>query len=78
MIELDQKNLILVYMIIWLIIIVVLWLREIYRVRKFDWNLSNTKLFHCNNCHHAFLTHDGANLTRCPNCNSICIAKRKS
>lgn len=78
MIELDQKNLILVYMIIWLTVIVVLWLREIYRVSKFDWDLSNTKLFHCNNCHHTFLTQDGANLTRCPNCNSICIAKRKS
>ena len=69
MIELDQRSLLLAYMIVWLVIIVVLWIREIFRVHKFNWELSNSKLFHCNNCHHTFLTKDGANLTRqspCP------------
>ncbi|MBR1967455.1 MAG: hypothetical protein IKA22_12690 [Lentisphaeria bacterium] len=78
MIELDQRNMILLYMTVWLAIIVILWVREILRVRKFNWELSNSKLFHCTNCHHTFLTKDGANLTRCPDCNSICIAKRRS
>ncbi len=78
MIEIDQRNLLLVYMIVWLAIIAVLWLREILRVNKFDWKLSNSNLFHCDKCHHSFLTKDGAKLTRCPNCNSICIAKRRN
>lgn len=78
MIELDEQSVLLLYMCVWLGLIVILWIREKFRVNKFDWELSNTKLFHCSNCHHTFLTQDGANLTRCPNCNSICIAKRKS
>lgn len=77
MIELDQRSAILLYMTVWLTVIVILWIREMFRINKFNWELSNTKLFHCRNCHHTFLTKDGANLTRCPNCNSICIAKRK-
>lgn len=78
MIELDQRSAILLYMLVWLALIAVLWIREIMRVNKFNWELSNTKLFHCSKCHHTFLTKDGANLTRCPTCNSICIAKRKN
>lgn len=77
MIEITSCDAILLYMIVWLLIIVILWGREIVRVRRFDWELSNTKLFHCGKCHHTFLTKDEANLTRCPNCNAICIAKRK-
>lgn len=78
MIELDERSTLLLYMIVWLTVIVVLWIREHFRVSKFNWELSNSKLFHCSNCHHTFLTKDGDNLTRCPNCNSVCIAKRKN
>lgn len=77
MIEIGLTECLFIYFIIWMLIISFLWIRELLRIKRNTWYLSNTKLFHCDTCHHTFLTKDGANLTRCPICNAICIAKKR-
>lgn len=54
-----------------------LWLREIFRQKRNEWQLSNHSLFHCNNCHHHFVPRTPVSLCRCPRCNTVCI-RRKS
>ena len=66
-----------VYFVLWLIFLAILWARELVRVRNNSWHLSNSRLFHCDNCHHSFLSKEPVNLTRCPRCNSICICRRR-
>ena len=29
-----------------------LWFREIIRVKRLEWELHRTRVFHCRNCHH--------------------------
>ncbi len=61
----------------WFLFIVILWCRELYRVKSFNWRLSNSTLFHCDSCHHSFIIKESVNLTRCPRCNAICICRRR-
>ncbi|MBQ9788063.1 MAG: hypothetical protein IJW31_00485 [Lentisphaeria bacterium] len=77
MIEVNTTALLLIYFLLWIAVIVVLWIRELLRIKKHSWSLSNGRLFHCDNCHHSFLVKDGTNLTRCPECNAICINKTR-
>ncbi len=67
----------LVYFFGWLILIAVLWVRELLRVRSFEWHLSKSRLFHCDHCHHSFIIKEAVNLTRCPRCNSISICRER-
>ena len=53
-----------------------LWLRELRRVKRNSWQLSRRQLFHCNNCHLAFVPKEPVSLCRCPRCNTVCIRRR--
>ena len=77
MIEVSFTSLLFIYFLLWMLIIFFLWIREILRTIKHSWSLSSGRLFHCDNCHHSFLVKDGANLSRCPECNAICINKKR-
>ena len=77
MIRVGLTSLLLIYFFVWLLIILFLWVREVIRTKRNSWSLSSGRLFHCDNCHHFFLVKDGTNLTRCPECNAICINKKR-
>ena len=53
-----------------------LWLREVNRLRRNEWQLSNRQLFHCNTCHLSFVPKQPVSLCRCPRCNTVCIRRR--
>lgn len=53
-----------------------LWLREAIRQRRNAWQVSNSRLFHCNHCHHHFVPRTPVSLCRCPRCNTVCIRRR--
>ena len=76
MIGMSFADALFAFLALWLIYLAVLWLRELNRVNRSAWRLSNSRLFHCDNCHHSFVLKKMVNLTRCPRCNAICIAKR--
>ena len=65
------------YLALWILFIAILWCRELMRVKNHDWNLSNSRLFHCDSCHHSFIIKEPVSLTRCPRCNSICICRKR-
>ncbi len=76
MIKLDFAEGLFVYFLFWFLTLTILWIREVWRGKVNDWSLSNSRLFHCDNCHYAFLVKDNANITRCPRCNSMCIFRK--
>ncbi|MCI5779957.1 MAG: hypothetical protein MR051_09135 [Lentisphaeria bacterium] len=53
-----------------------LWFRESSRQKRNAWQVSNSRLFHCNNCHHHFVPRTPVSLCRCPRCNTVCIRRR--
>ena len=57
--------------------LLLLWLRSSMRRKRNAWQVSHSRLFHCNNCHHSFVPHTPVSLCRCPKCNTVCI-RRKS
>ena len=77
MIGIDYGNGFIVYLLLWLITITILWVRELLRTKSYNWDISKSKLFNCDNCHYAFTGRDGGNVTRCPRCNNMCIVRKK-
>ncbi len=77
MIGMSFADALFVYFLLWLIFVGILWWRELSRVKSYEWHLSNSRLFHCDNCHHSFIIKEAVNLTRCPRCNSICICRNR-
>ena len=77
MIGMSFEGALFVYLLLWCLFVAVLWCRELSRIRRFDWKLSNSRLFHCDNCHHSFIVKEAVNLCRCPKCNSICIFRKQ-
>ncbi len=67
---------IFVYLVLWLALIAVLYLRSSRRRAKIHSSQVESHLFSCDRCHYAFLNKDQINLTRCPRCNAICIRRR--
>lgn len=53
-----------------------LWYRSSSRQKRNAWQVSHSRLFHCNNCHHSFVPHTPVSLCRCPKCNTVCIRRR--
>jgi len=47
------------------------------RCSSHDWRLTRAHLFHCDNCHNAFVPKEPVNLCRCPRCNAICFRKKE-
>jgi hypothetical protein len=63
-------------LIILLIYIAWLWMREIRRIRRNEWQLNNRRLFRCNKCFLCFVPKQPVSLCRCPRCNNMCFLKR--
>jgi uncharacterized paraquat-inducible protein A len=76
MIGIDYGNGFIIYLLLWLVTIAILWIRELLRTKSYNWDLTKSKLFHCDHCHYAFTSH-GSNVTRCPRCNNMCIVRKK-
>jgi uncharacterized paraquat-inducible protein A len=77
MIGIDYGNGFIVYLLLWLITIAILWIRELLRVKSYNWDITKNKLFNCDHCHYAFTGRDSSNVTRCPRCNNMCIVRKK-
>ena len=77
MIGMSFADALFVYFLLWLIFLAILWWRELSRVKSYEWHLSNSRLFHCDSCHHSFIIKEAVNLTRCPRCNAICICRNR-
>lgn len=80
MIPISYLHIFNLYVILWLLFLVILWVRLEMRSRKgYDWSVVKERLYFCDNCHFSFLSqHDSENVTRCPRCNELCfIRKRK-
>ena len=75
MIQLDYTEAIFAYLLLWIIAIALLWWRELGRVKRHDWELSNSRLFHCDHCHHSFIIKEPLNVIRCPKCNGMCFRR---
>ncbi len=60
-----------------LLFILILWIRELRRQKRYEWESSNRNLFFCSRCHYSFLTGEPVNLTRCPRCNQICFRRKR-
>lgn len=77
MIGITTSEAFFLFMTLWLLGLGILWTRALFRRRRFQWSLNDTRLFDCDSCHFAFITRESVNLARCPRCNAICIRRRK-
>ena len=79
MIHIDYINGFIIYIFAWLITLTILWAREIWRQKAYDWARDKDKLCFCDSCHFAFLTKHNENVTRCPRCNGmVFVGKRRN
>ena len=67
----------MIYLFLWFILLTVLWIRELWRRKVYDWALSEGSLCICEDCHFAFLIKPNETVSRCPRCSEICMVKRK-
>jgi uncharacterized paraquat-inducible protein A len=77
MIHIDYVTGFIIYIFIWLLTIGILWAKEIWRVKAYDWAREKDKLSFCENCHYAFLAKYNENIARCPRCNEIVIINKR-
>lgn len=76
MISFDFANGLFVYLLVWVLTIVILWSRELWRNRAYRWDSRLPRLMTCLNCHYSFLSKENANVERCPRCNTMCIYRK--
>jgi uncharacterized paraquat-inducible protein A len=77
MIGIDLSDGFIIYLLAWLFTLAFLWVRELWRLKSYDWSVTQGQLFTCDNCHYAFLTKSRNNVSRCPRCNAMCIIRKK-
>ena len=78
MISATFSEVLFMYFLILLTLVLILWRREEVRIRRNEWRISSSQLFHCDNCHHTFVNRDRrASICRCPRCNAMCIRRRR-
>ncbi len=77
MIPIEPQYGFVIYVLAWFIVLTILWAREIWRVKTYDWELSKDRLAVCDDCHYTFLIKDQKNICRCPKCNSVCFFRKK-
>lgn len=67
-----------IYLLFWVILLAVLWIRdERRRKRSFGWTVVKKRLYLCDNCHLSFLAgNTGQNVCRCPRCNELCFIRK--
>lgn len=76
MIGINYAGAIFLYLLLWLLALAWLWRRENLRIKRNEWHVTNSHLFHCKQCHHLFVPKEPVNICRCPRCNTVCIRKR--
>jgi len=78
MIGVGASGAVFFYFSVWVLLLLILWIREYLRLRRNQYHLENGRLFNCGNCHYAFLSSDESeiHLARCPRCNAICIRRK--
>lgn len=76
MIAVSYADIFFIILALSFIYIFFLWRRENNRIRRNEWHLSNSSLFHCDKCHYSF-TGEAPSLTRCPRCNAVCIKRKQ-
>jgi len=77
MIPLDYEQAFVLYVAVWLFFLLILWGREIWRAKVYDWALSEGRLCICEDCHFAFLVKPGVSVSRCPRCDEVCLVRQK-
>ncbi len=77
MINLTYSAAIFFYVLITLVTVAILWARELWRNRAYNWEGDSRRMVSCPNCHITFTMPDNANVTRCPHCNSICFYRKR-
>ena len=77
MIELSYSDAFFLYLLGWLILLGLLALREQLRSKNHHRKIFRSSVFQCSKCNHTFFSDAQINLHRCPNCNAICIRRRR-
>ncbi|MDD5663780.1 MAG: hypothetical protein PHT71_05920 [Victivallaceae bacterium] len=77
MIGLDFYWAFILYLEIWLATILVLWIRELRRLRQYDAKVGKSELCRCEKCNYNFLIDNNNNIARCPRCNEMCILRKR-
>jgi DNA-directed RNA polymerase subunit RPC12/RpoP len=78
MIPVSIDNVFIIYIMIWLTLLTVLWIREIWRVKTYSWELSKDRMCICDRCHYTIFLKNRENITRCPKCNQVCFIKKRA
>lgn len=77
MFEINVANLFNLYLLGWIILLCVLWARELWRLKTYAWALSEGSLCICEKCHYAFMVKPGESVARCGRCEEICVIRKK-
>ncbi|HBM15966.1 MAG TPA: hypothetical protein DD381_06450 [Lentisphaeria bacterium] len=64
-----------IYLLLWIVYLIILWVRESWRNDIRNWSLSEGKLCICNECRYAFLVNPRENTTICPKCGQFILIK---
>ena len=76
MIPLSLQGAFLFYLIACLVALLILWGRELWRRKTYDWALSEGRLCICEDCLYAFLVKPGESVARCPRCQELCRVRQ--
>ena len=77
MINLTYSEGIFFYVLLNLLVVGILWARELWRNRAYSWESKTRRVLNCPGCHVSFIAPDNANVARCPCCNSICFYRKR-
>ncbi|HRR28688.1 MAG TPA: hypothetical protein P5270_04935 [Victivallales bacterium] len=77
MIQISAQDFFILYIVFCLLSILLLWIRELIRLKSYQWYISSPSICICSKCHRGFLVKAGEKLANCPRCNDICVIKRK-
>lgn len=78
MIPINPIELFHIYVFFWIILLVILWIRdEKRRKRSFGWTVTRRRLYLCDNCQLSFLSEDSRqNSCSCPRCGELCFIRK--
>lgn len=61
---------------VFLVLLSILWYRELRRQRIYDWNLTQDRPCTCHECQLTFMMKNNETISRCPRCNAICTLRK--
>jgi hypothetical protein len=76
MITVQREDFFIIYILAAFLIIFILWIRELLRVKTYEWALSEGSVCLCDKCRFAFLVKPGESLSNCPRCDELCVVKK--